>query len=73
MARPRTRRNPPLAGKDELAGGAPSEDSGTPTPTLAASKAPTPAPAPASAPGPPGKYTDEDLQRATKLTLELFI
>ena len=71
MAGPRTRRNPPPAGEDGLAGGAPSEGSGTPTPTPAASRVPTPAPA--SAPGPPGKYTDEDLQRATKLALESFV
>ena len=78
MAGPRTRRN---------AGGAPTDDSGTPEPTPAVSHAPTPAPAqtpvpaqapaptpaPASVPGPPGRYTDEDLQRATKLALELFV
>ena len=62
MAGPRTRRN---------AGGAPTDDSGTPVPTPAVSRAPTPAPA--SVPGPPGRYTDEDLQRATKLALELFV
>ena len=60
MAGPRTRRN---------AGGAPTNDSGTPKPTPAVSRAP----APAFAPGPPGRYTDEDLQRATKLALELFV
>ena len=75
MAGPRARRNaPPPAGEDELAGdvpGAPTEGSGTHTPTPAASRAPTPAPAPA--PGPPGRYTDEDLQRATKLALDSFV
>ena len=60
MAGPRTRRN---------AGGAPTDDSGTPVPTPAVSRTP----APASVPGPPGRYTDEDLQRATKLTLEFFV
>ena len=73
MAGPRTWRNAPPAGNDELAGRAPSKGSGIPTPTPAASRAPIPAPASASALGPPGKYTDEDLQRATKLVLELFL
>ena len=78
MAGPRTRRNPPLGGKDELAG-APTEGnstpavSHTPTPAPAQALALTPAPAPASVPGPLGRYTDEDLQRATKLALELFV
>ena len=71
MTGPRTRRNPPPAGKDGLARGVPFEGSGTFTSTPAASRTPTPASA--SALGPPGKYTDEDLQRATKLALELFI
>ena len=56
MAKPRTRRN---------AGGALTNDSGTPKPTPAVSRAPTstPAltPAPASVPDPPERYTDEDL------------
>ena len=73
MVGPRTRRNPPPAGKSELAGGTPSKGSGTPTPTPATSRAPTPASAPASASGALGKYTDENLQRATKLALELFV
>ena len=60
MAGPRTRRN---------AGGAPTDDSGTPEPTPAVSRTP----APASVPGPPGRYTDEDLQRATKLAIESFV
>ena len=76
MAGPRTRRNPPLGGKDELAG-APTEGNST----LAVSRAPNPAPAqapaptsaPASTPGPPGRYTDKDLQRATKLALKSFV
>ena len=78
MAGPRTRRNPPLGGEDELAG-APTEGNSTPavsrapTPAPAQALAPTPAPAPASVPGPPGRYTDEDLQRATKLALESFV
>ena len=73
MAGPRTRRN---------AGGAPINDSDTPIPTFAISSAPTAAPTQAPAPtlasalafvpGPPGRYTDEDLQRATKLALESF-
>ena len=64
MAGPCTRRN---------AGGAPTDDNGTPVPIPAVSRAPTPVPAPASVPGPPGRYTDEDLQRATKLALESFV
>ena len=64
MAGPRIHRN---------AGGAPTNDSGTPVPTPAVSRASTSAPAPASVPGPPGRYTDEDLQRATKLALESFV
>ena len=62
MAEPRTRRN---------AGEAPTNCSGTPEPTPAVSRAPTSAPA--SALGPPGRYTDKNLQRTTKLALELFI
>ena len=78
MARPCTRRN---------ASGALTNDNGTsesisavshtPTPAPAQipalAHAPTPTPAPASAPGLPGRYTDEDLQRVTKLALELFV
>ena len=59
MARPRTRYN---------AGGAPTNDNGTPKPTPAVSRTLTLA----SVPGPPERYTDKDLQRATKLALELF-
>ena len=72
MAGPRTRRN---------AGKAPTNGSGTPKPTPAISCASNPAPAqaPASTPafasalGPPERYTDKDLQKATKLTLKLFV
>ena len=70
MAGPRIRRN---------AGGAPTDDSGTPKPTPAISHAPTlapaqaPAPAPASVPGPPGRYIDKNLHKATKLALESFV
>ena len=64
MAGSRTRRN---------TGGAPTNDSGTPVPTPAVSFAPTLAPAPASVPGPLGRYTNKDLQRATKLALESFV
>ena len=78
MARPRTRRN---------AGGAPTNDNGTPEPipavscvptpmsaqTPASTQIPAPTPAPASVSGPPGRYTDEDLQKATKLALKLFV
>ena len=75
MADPRTRRsprsNPTPTGKDELAGGAsgaPTKGSGTLTSTPAVSRAHTPAPAL----DPQDRYADEDLQRATKLALELF-
>ena len=71
MAGPHTRRNLLSGDKDELAAGAPTDVSGTPVPTPAVSQAPTPAPA--SAPDPPGRYTDEDLQRATKLASKLFV
>ena len=78
MAGSHTRRN---------TGGAPINNSGTSKPTPAISCAPTPAPAQTSAlaqapastltsasvPGPPRRYTDENLQRATKLALELFV
>ena len=74
MAKPRTRHN---------AGGAPTNDNDTPKPTPAVSRAltpapaqalaPTPAPVSSSVPGPPGRYTDKNLQRATKLALKLFV
>ena len=81
MAGPRARRSPrrnPLpAGEDELAGAiprAPTDDSGTPSHTLAMSRAPTPASAPPPAPAKlVAKYTNADLQRATKLALESFV
>ena len=60
--------------KDELAGGASraaTDGNGTPSPTSATSRALTYAPAPA--PGPTGMYIDVNLQRATKLVLELFV
>ena len=70
MAWPRTCRN---------AGGASTNNSGTPEPIPAVFCAPTSAPAqalapaPASVSGPLGRYMDEDLQRATKLALQLFV
>ena len=64
MAEPRTRRN---------ASGVPTDDSGTLDATPAISCAPTFASAPASVPGPLKRYMDEDLQRTTKLALELFV
>ena len=64
-------------------GGAPTNDSSTPEPIPIISHTPIPAPAqalaptlaptPASVPGPPGRYTDENLQRATKLALKSFV
>ena len=62
MTGPRARRSPrqnPLpTGKDELAGAAPTEGSGTPTPTPVVSRAPTPAPATAPAVAP---FSDNEL------------
>ena len=76
MAGSRTHRNPSLGGKDELAG-APTKGNSTPAVSHASTPipayAPAPTPAPASAPGPPERYTDKDLQRDTKLALELFV
>ena len=43
------------------------------TPAPAQAQAPTPTSACASVSGPPERYTDEDLQRATKLALESFV
>ena len=82
MAGPRTRRSPrcnppPPGGEDKPVGGlpgAPTEDSNTPTPSPLVSRAQTSANAPAPTLAPPrGIYTDEDLQRATKLALESFV
>ena len=75
MARPRTQHNLLPAGKNELAGGALFEASDTLIPTPSASHAPslTPAQDPTPAPGPPGMYTNVDLQRATRLALKLFV
>ena len=42
-----------------------------PAPTQALAH--TPASAPVSVPGPPGRYTDEDLQRVINLALKLFL
>lgn len=85
MVGPQARHNAlPPVGKDELAGGAPwapTKSNSTPISIPAASWAPTPTPtqtpAPtqafAQAPGPPGLYMDADLQKATKLALDLFV
>ena len=70
MTGPRTRRNPLLGGKNELAG-APIEGNSTSAISCASIFAPILAPALAS--GPPKRYTDKNLQRATKLALELFV
>ena len=69
IAGPCTRRNLPAGGENELADGALTNDNGTPKPIPAVSRAS----APASAPGPPERYTDEYLQRATKLALKSFV
>ena len=69
-----TRRNPLLGGKNKLAE-APTEGNSTLAVSCALIPAPTQAPALtlASGPGPPGRYTDKDLQRVTKLALKLFV
>ena len=76
MAGPRTRCNLLFGGKDKLAG-AFTKGNSTPAvscaPIPAPAQAPAPTPAPASAPGLPGRYTDEDLQRPTKLALDSFV
>ena len=70
-------RNPPPAGKDELAQATPralTNDSGTSSYTFAVPYVPTPTPASSFAPAElVAKYTNADLQRATKLTIELFV
>ena len=81
MARPcacQSRRlNPPPDNKDKLAGAAseaPTNDSGTPFHTPVMSYVPTLAPALLFALAKlVAKYTNADLQRATKLALKLFI
>ena len=69
--------NPLLADEDELARAAPrapSNDSGTLSHTPAMLRILTPAPALSLAPAKlVAKYTNTDLQRATKLALELFV
>ena len=74
VAGPQTCRNPrqnlPPTDKDKLAGEVPNEGSGTSTLTLAVSCAFTSAFATALF---KDIYTDVDLQKATKLALELFI
>lgn len=78
MAELRSRRRPranlPPTGKDEIAGAVPKafiDDNKT----LTMSRAPTFAPAPAVTPAPEAmaRYTNEDLQRATQLALNLFV
>ena len=78
MAGLRTCHKLPPAGKGELAGRGPNKSSGTPFPSLAASCVPIPMPAQASealapTPGQPGRYTNEDLQSATKLAVKSFV
>ena len=70
MARPYTYHNLLCNSKDELVRNAPKaliKSNGTLTPIPATSRAFTPASA--LAPGLPGRYTDENLQRTTKLAL----
>ena len=85
MAGSHTCCNSLFKGKDELAGEAPTNGSHTSTPAVSWAQTPAltevpmpaqtlaPAQTPAPAPGPPGRYTDKDLQRATKLALESFV
>lgn len=60
-------------GLTENAPGAPIKSSGTPTPTSAPFQTSTFASIAASALVLPGLYTNANRQRATKLTLELFV
>ena len=78
MARPHTYqsfcRNPLPIGNNELAGATSTKRNGTLTPTFIMSHVPTPAPAPLLASTKVmAKYTNADLQRATKLALKLFV
>ena len=81
MAGPRTRhslcRNPPPGNEDELVGGPPgalTKGSNTSTPSPPVSWTQTPVDTPTTIPASSrGMYTDANLQRATKLALELFI
>lgn len=75
MAGSHVYRNPPLAGKDKLVGKAPIDDSGIRVISCAPTPAPpqTPAPVFTSAQGLLSRYMDENLQKATKLTLEWFV
>ena len=81
MARSSARRSPrqnPHDGKDELAGGTPTEGSDRRTPAPAASRAPTPAVAPIVAPlaasGPADssviRYSEDDFQRILRIVLD---
>ena len=69
--------NPPPAGKDELAeaaSGAFTNDGGTFSHTSVVSSVPTPAPAtPLASAELVAKYINADLQKATKLALEVFV
>ena len=71
------RQNPLPVGEDELAGAtlrAFINNNGTPSHILAVSHISTPAPAPSPTPAKlVAKYTNSDLQRATKLALHLFV
>lgn len=74
-------RNKPFSERDESVGDyieafVPTKGSSISTHTPAMSRVPTFAPAPPLALGsgiPVARYTDKDLQRATQLTLNLFI
>ena len=69
-------RNLPLGGKDELVGVSIKRNS---TPAISHifipvfAQALALAPTSASISGPPGRYTDKNLQRTTKLTLKSFV
>ena len=73
MAKPITCRNSTPIDKDELTGGTPTKGSGTPNPIPTAFKASTCACTYVPTPGPSGRYTDKDLQKATKLALKSFV
>ena len=70
MAGPRIRCNPPFGSENELAGAPTKRNSIL---TISCTPIPASAPAPASVSDLPGRYMVENLQKTTKLALELFV
>lgn len=73
MASPCICRNLHLAGKDQFTEQVFIDGSDIPVIFYVFIPIPPQAPTPASAPGSLGRYTDENLQKATKLALKLFV